>query len=81
MLATYLRFSQEEFSDFENVLNILVIKLATTVVSSEIGTSLQALDVLDDLLDKYEDKIKPESKRILKKLIFHKDLRVSKRVM
>ena len=81
MVQTYLSYSFESIEDFDKILNILVIKLATTVLTSDISLSLQALDILSNILEQHEDKIKPESKRILKKMIFHKDPRVSKKVM
>jgi len=81
MVQTYLSYSSASIEDFDKILNILVIKLATTVLTSDISLSLQALDVLSNILDQHESKVKSESKRILKKMIFHKDPRVSKKVM
>ena len=62
LVQTYLSYVSASIEDFDKILNILVIKLATTVLTSDISLSLQALDVLSNILDQHEDKIKSESK-------------------
>lgn len=81
LVQTYLIYSKEDIEDFDQILNLLVIKLATTIINSEVYLSLQALDVLDAILLKFESKVKSDAKWVIKKLIFHWDPRVSKRVM
>jgi len=81
LVQTYLIFSKEDIEYFNQILNLLVIKLATTIINSEVYLSLQALDVLDTILLKFESKVNSDAKKVIKKLIFHWDPWVSKWVM
>jgi len=66
LVQTYITHSKTDLNDFETILNFLVIKLCTKIITSDVSISLQALDILDNLLSKYEEKIKGDSKKIIK---------------